>query len=175
MKTPLPEKFADLLNDDGFLRPEYKDTHIEFKKGAEDWEIYPESGMRAVLIGARPDHDGVIRLSVDYYVWSSRNLEFESANYWDKSVPARACLTARQAGFYNQQDTIYVMADQTIAEFFGAVPEEETAEHRKYTVVVSGTSHVDVRIDRIETDDIVTALANYKTPLCVFRGWPDKV
>jgi hypothetical protein len=175
MRT-LPKTFGELINERGVIVPAFKDTHIEFTKyAADNLEAYPDAGMRAVLVGVSFSHHDVILLHMDYTVWRSRNLEIESynKNFYDRNnVP---CLTATEAGCYRPQDTIYVMATDEIAQYMTVVPDEETAEHKKYTVVYKIFDSDRTAIDRIETDDLQTVLANYRTPIAVFRGWPESV
>lgn len=175
MRT-LPKTFGELITERGVIVPAYKDTHIEFTKyAADNLESYPDAGTRAVLVGVSFSHHDVILLHVDYTVWRSRNLEIESynKNYFDRNdVP---CLSATEAGMYKPQDTLFVMSTDDIAKYITVVPDEETAEHKKYTVIYKIFDSNNTAMDRIETDDLATVLANYRTPLYVFRGWPESV
>jgi hypothetical protein len=175
MRT-LPKTFGELITERGVIVPAYKDTHVEFSKyAADNLESYPDAGTRAVLVGVSFSHDDVILVHVDYGVWRSRNLEIENQNknYYDRA--GVACLSATEAGHYRPQDTIYVMASDEIAKYMTVVPDEETAEHKKYTVVYRIFDTFNTAIDRIETDDLETVLKNYRNVIAVFRGWPESV
>lgn len=80
---------------------------IVFQKGAEDLEAYPEEGMKARVKGLRMTHDGdVVELVVDYTEFEDYNERFESANYYDDN--GNPTLTARESGFYEQRETLYI-------------------------------------------------------------------
>lgn len=101
--------------------------HVKGQRGVEDLESYPEARMRAQVTGGRLDHDEVVVLNVDYTPFESFNEAFESANYFDdQRQPTR---TARQAGFYHPQDSIYLMADDRVEDFFVVV---ETPAQKLY-------------------------------------------
>ena len=85
---------------------------IQFTKNIEDFEVYAENGMRARIVNVIEDvhHDNdhenqVHKIVVDYTEFDEFNKQFESSNYWDKN--GQACLTAREAGFYKEVETLY--------------------------------------------------------------------
>lgn len=79
---------------------------VTFGKGIDDLESYPESGMRARVVGVDLSDCDVYKLKVDYSEFDDFNKQFESANYYDKS--GQATLNAREAGYYKVEDVLYV-------------------------------------------------------------------
>jgi hypothetical protein len=72
---------------------------------AEDWEAYPERGMRMHVTGGTINHDDVGKLAVDFSTFEDFNRPFESANY---NGPGGKLITAREYGDYKVQDLVYV-------------------------------------------------------------------
>jgi hypothetical protein len=89
---------------------------IEFNKAVEDTAecvtpVYPEKGMRASVLKCELTelcyrHGDVIALTVSYTKFDEYNKQFESANYYDEY--GRPVLTAREANFYTETNTLYV-------------------------------------------------------------------
>jgi hypothetical protein len=82
--------------------------HDEFK--TEDLECYAEAGMRARLVrikkvDLRDTEDEYYELELDFEPFDEFNKGFETTGYYDNE--GRPVLTAREAGFYKAQDTIY--------------------------------------------------------------------
>ena len=50
---------------------------VQFTKKIEDCESYPEGNMRATIIGAEFDHDGVVKLQFDYSKFDEMNKAHE--------------------------------------------------------------------------------------------------
>ena len=88
-----------------------------FGERIEDFEVYPENGMKARIEACRRTGDGCVMMVFDYTEFDRHNAALESANYYDKmGVP---CLTARQAGMYSATgDPIYFEADEDPGEYF---------------------------------------------------------
>lgn len=85
---------------------------ITFKPGIEDMEAYAEGGMRARVVSveaqdtrSRDKHDHVYKITFDYTEFDEYNRRFESSNYYDKN--GKPTLSAREANWYNPQETIY--------------------------------------------------------------------
>lgn len=85
---------------------------IEFTKKIEDWECYADQYMRARVIGYRYNaHNDTVpseqvhELFFDYSEFDEHNQKYEQNNYWDKN--GNATLTAREAGYYKPQDSIW--------------------------------------------------------------------
>lgn len=97
------------------LYSRYIDSVITFKKGCEDLESYCEAGMKAKIIAItltrleKNESDLVYKVNIDYSQFDDFNKSFETANYFDKN--GRPNLTAREAGLYNVQDTLYLGSD----------------------------------------------------------------
>jgi hypothetical protein len=89
---------------------------LECREKIEDLESYPDKGTRLTVYGMRDDKDDVLALQVSYHKYDDYNTAFEKANYFDKE--GRPCLTARDAGFYNVKDTLYVMATDNPNDYF---------------------------------------------------------
>lgn len=88
---------------------------VFFKKDIADQEGYLENGMRGRIIGSKPGHDGCCVFIVDLGDFDTFNRNFESNKYYDKNqVP---CLTAREAGFYKQQEQVWVDVSAEIQSF----------------------------------------------------------
>lgn len=89
---------------------------VECLDRCDDLEAYPERGMRLTIVGVTPHHDDVTVLRVSYEKYDQFNTAFESSNYYDKQgVPQ---LTARQAGMYKVNDTLYVGTDEDPNKYF---------------------------------------------------------
>lgn len=114
---PLPSTFAELIKN----IDEYKDAVIEFKKEAAEWELYPEANMRAYMTHGRIDGpaDDVGCINFDYTKFDEFNRKYESSNYYDESDNPR--LTAREAGYYNPVESIYVMLNDNPNRFMRLV------------------------------------------------------
>lgn len=89
-----------------------KGKDVRFVKGIEDMESYPEPGMMATIIDVDESamhysdpKERVLKIRFSYEKYDAQNLEFESANYYDKNH--RPCLTARQANYYTVEESIY--------------------------------------------------------------------
>lgn len=82
---------------------------IEFIKDVEDLECYPETGMRATVLGYTAIHDNLGKLLVSYAKFDQYNAALEAHNYYDKNGEPR--LTAREAGCYTETETIVVDED----------------------------------------------------------------
>ena len=92
-----------------------KEVDVEFVKGVEDLECYPETGMRATITGVIPKHDDVLELRVSYLKYDDFNIKFESSNYYDSNQ--QPVLTAREAGYYSLKESIFVMADDDVEKY----------------------------------------------------------
>ena len=90
--------------------PEHPIT-IEFKKGIEDIEDYPETHMRANVIGLHESHSDpeIVKVTFDYEPHERYNAAFETANYYDKNQ--NPTLTAKEAGFYSAISTNHMMLE----------------------------------------------------------------
>ena len=86
---------------------------VEFGPNIEDMETYAEAKMRARITKIEPMYtdspnvwEHVYKVHVDYSEFEEENAPFETSDYYDKD--GRPRLTAREAGFYHVQDTIYM-------------------------------------------------------------------
>lgn len=111
---------------------------IEFGEGVEDIDAYPETNMRARLLGVEIRPDDIAILKVDYSLFDEFNKSFESANYWDNFGTPR--LTAREAGYYKAQEDIAVTASRDLASVVSIlddktrslISEYEASSHKNY-------------------------------------------
>jgi hypothetical protein len=85
---------------------------VTFTPKIEDMESYAESGMRARVVSidtqdthSSDKHDHVYKIMFDFSEFDEFNRRFESSNYYDKN--GSPTLTAREAGYYKEQDKIY--------------------------------------------------------------------
>ena len=115
-------KMCDLIT----LLQAGKEVDVEFVKGVEDLECYPEPGMRATITGVIPKHDDVLELRVSYLKYDDFNIRFESSNYYDGDH--QPVLTAREAGYYSLKESLYVMADDDVSKFMTFLNHNELFE-----------------------------------------------
>lgn len=88
---------------------QFIDLHVEFLEAIEEMEAYPEKGMRAVIKKVYPyqhDPEDVIIVEFSFKEYDDYNKNLESHNYYDKN--RKPTLTARESGFYNPVDTVYL-------------------------------------------------------------------
>ena len=84
---------------------------IEFLPVVGEKEGYARSGMRARIVSVRreyhdePLEDQMLVITFDYSEFDGYNRNFESSNYYDDV--GIACLTARQAGMYEENEDLY--------------------------------------------------------------------
>lgn len=109
-----------------------KEVDVEFTRGVEDLEGYPEPGMRATIVGAVVQHDDVMKLRVTYEKYDEFNKAFESHNYWGVlskgQDPASATYTARETGWYTVKDDLYVVADDDVSRVMTIINRNELFE-----------------------------------------------
>lgn len=114
---------------------------VEFVQGVEDLECYPEMGMRATLVSIvedRGDSD-VLLLRVNYETYDEFNKPFESHNYFDRA--GQPVLTAREAGFYHVEETIYMMATDKMDKYFRILDNGSNALYTAYRLAAPGISY----------------------------------
>lgn len=84
---------------------------IQFNDKIDNWEMYAEEGMLAVVTKFYFDSsndDPVHKIFFDFSPYEHENHRRQNANYYDKKgIP---CLTAVEAGYYLPQDDIYIDA-----------------------------------------------------------------
>jgi hypothetical protein len=95
---------------------------LQCRKKIEDLESYPNEHIRLTTVSASINQDDVVHLEVDYSKYEDYNSTVEQRNYYDKDHVPR--LTAREAGFYRVQDTLYLMADDNPNDYFEGVAVE---------------------------------------------------
>ena len=95
---------------------ELKGKVVEFTRKIEDWECYADPYMRARVTGYRYNVYGgtnpsevVHEIFFDFSEFDEHNQKYEQNTYWDKN--GNATLTAREAGCYKPQDSIYFGAE----------------------------------------------------------------
>ncbi|PNG50104.1 MULTISPECIES: hypothetical protein [unclassified Variovorax] len=92
----------------------FRPVAVECLPLAEDWEAYPERGMRMHVTGGTVQHDDVGKLQVDFTAFEEFNRPLESANY---NGPGGKPITAREYGDYKVIDTVYVDPTQDISGY----------------------------------------------------------
>jgi hypothetical protein len=85
---------------------------IELGAGVLELEAYAEPKMRAHLVAVDLQRDDIAVLKVDYSAFEDFNKVFEQANYYDGQ--GNPTLTAREAGQYEPQEDLYVMASDDL-------------------------------------------------------------
>lgn len=110
-----------------------KDVDVEFVKGIEDLEGYPETGMRATIIGVpAPGADDVMKIRVSFKKYDEFNKAFEARNYWGAlskdQDPSSSNYTARETGWYKVEEDIYVMAEDDVEKYMTILDRNETFE-----------------------------------------------
>ena len=110
---------------------------VTFIKGIEDKEGYAEAGMRGRIAGVDNVHE-FPRFYVDFSEFDEFNKQFEAHNYYDDKGVAR--LTAREAGHYKPQDTIY--ADGEYGVPWEIEQASRLALHERFKASGSGLSYV---------------------------------
>lgn len=103
---------------------------VEFTKGIEDSEAYPEPGMRAYAVGFVLHEHDVCAVRFDFAPFDEHNKAFEQSNYYDRE--GKPCLTAREAGQYKPQDDLYLTPDDDMDTKFTLVPTERLALFVEY-------------------------------------------
>lgn len=114
---------------------------IRFQAGVADKEDYAEPNMMARIVGHRKDRDDdIVLLNFDFSEFEEHNTAFESANYFDKA--GQATLTARQAGQYTPQDTMYVDLTEPLDQLFVPLEEKSTKLFALFKSENAGDSYV---------------------------------
>ena len=87
---------------------------IEFQKGVEKYVDDVDAGMRATVLRVTDemnsdDSDPCLCIHYSFTKFDQYNRPFEGSEYYDKD--GKATLTAREAGMYQDEGTIYVGKD----------------------------------------------------------------
>jgi len=93
---------------------------IELEKGVLELEVYAEPKMRAHLLAVVLERDDIAILKLDYSAFDEFNKAFEQSNYYDKE--GNPTLTAREAGSYQPQEDLYVMASDDLSSMLSLLP-----------------------------------------------------
>lgn len=96
-------EFAALVKDGG--RPV-----VTFSQDVNEIADYLEAGMRGRVIGLGRKDGDVLEIKIDLTEFDAANQLYETANYYDENQIPR--LTAREAGHYKPQLSLYLMLDQ---------------------------------------------------------------
>lgn len=115
-------EFAELVKDG--IHPV-----VTFSKAVNETEGYLEAGMRGRIVSVRDDGDEVQEFKVDLSEFDAVNRLYESATYYDKNQ--RPCLTAREAGFYEPQISLWLMLDQPVPWLVEEAP--RLSLHERFT------------------------------------------
>lgn len=97
-------------------------TVIQFKKGINEMECCIDPGMKGRVVSVRLIHqdtdDSYVIMKVNLEEFAEYNKLYEQSNYYNKY--GEPVLTAREAGFYEEVETIYLDIDLT--KYFDVVP-----------------------------------------------------
>lgn len=121
---------------------------IEFTAGAHDLESYPEPKMRATLLFVKDDHhdDDVMKIRVSYKKFDEYNKAFESHNYWGRIALGQdersASYTARETGWYEVEEDLYVMATDDISKVLTILDNGPNKLYEAYQADPKGLSYV---------------------------------
>lgn len=114
---------------------------VTFKERILDQEGYAEPGMRARITGIKKeDSDGCIVVHIDYTEFDEFNTAFESRNYYDKSQ--NPCLTAREAGFYKPQDTMWLDMEHEVDTTIEIEGDERIALFQEWNNELGGKTYI---------------------------------
>ena len=109
-----------------------KTVDIEFKKGIEDIEGYTEPGMRATILAVVDSDEDVVKMRISYQKYDEYNKVFESRNYWGRlsndQDPSSSNYTARETGWYEVEDVMYLMADDEVEKYMTIIEPTEMFE-----------------------------------------------
>lgn len=115
-------------------------VNVEFVRGVVDLECYPEKGMRATILSILENSDkDILKLRVSYEKFDEFNKAFESYNYFDKA--GKPTLNARAAGYYNIEETIYVMAGDKVETYMRVLNDNSTALYDAYRLEAPAISY----------------------------------
>lgn len=112
---------------------------VQFGPDVGDKESYADTGMRARAISVQKD-DGEIHVTFDFAEFDDFNLPFEQSNYFDKA--GKPVLTAREAGFYKPQDSLYFDQDENVETCLQPVNDERTGLYLKYLADTKDDTYV---------------------------------
>ena len=84
---------------------------VRFRSEINELEVDIDSNMRGIVIAVNLDRDEVLKVTVDTSDFQLHNDRFMQPVYWDDSNPRRACWTAKQAGYWpeNEKHVLYFM------------------------------------------------------------------
>lgn len=122
----LPDTFRELM--DSFDRQ--KPMTIEFKKEISNMECYAEKGIRANISKITLSHDCVC-VYFDYSDFDNYNKQFETSGYYD--TQRNPVLTAREAGFYHEKESIYFDQDSKPNDFFVEVGDSNNSLYAAFS------------------------------------------
>lgn len=86
--------------------------------GVEDLENYAAVGMRARITGGRHMQDDTSVLEVDFEPFESHNRGFETTDFYGRGALEGKLVSAREAGCYRPQDTLYVPSSLPVSRLF---------------------------------------------------------
>lgn len=92
---------------------------VEFTSKIEEFDGYFDSGMRAKIVGASLDDNGVtVRINFDFEQFTVLNDSVEKHTYYDKN--GNPVLSAKEAGCYpkDYKETFWFEVDDEVDEYF---------------------------------------------------------
>ena len=103
---------------------------VEFTSKIEEYEGYMDAHMRAKIVHAEFDDDGVtVKIDFNFEQFTVLNDSVEKHTYWDGN--GNAVLSAKEAGCYPKKlvDTYWFEADDEVGEYFALIsPDNEVYE-----------------------------------------------
>lgn len=113
---------------------------VQFQAGIEEKESYVEPGMRARALRVQKRNDEIVSIIFGFAEFDAFNLPFETANYYDEK--GNPTLTARQAGVYRAEDSIYFDLPESLTTTLQVVADDRTQFFDKYTASGSTDTYV---------------------------------
>jgi hypothetical protein len=114
---------------------------VTFKKGMEEYECYPEKGMRARIIQALDEKDNTIKFTFDFSEFDEFNKQFESATYYGKDGSDKL-ITAREANYYTVKDDIFFTPSDKIGKDMVIEETENLSLYDQFKAEKSQVSYV---------------------------------
>jgi hypothetical protein len=127
---------------------------VQFQAGIGEKESYAEPGMRARALRVQERNDEIVSIVFGFAEFDAFNLPFETANYYDDK--GKPTLTARKAGFYNAEDSIYFDLAESLTTTFQVVADDRVQLFESYTA--SGV--IDTYVGWLEQQLLAVAAAN---------------
>lgn len=119
--------------------PDIIGRDIEFLIWTEGSE-YAEEGIRARVLSVTDQHDDCWKIEIDYEHWAAHNRSFETGGFYYKDGSGRTG-TARETGWYEPQDSLYVPGPESWFETFKLLDQNAAALIEEWRESGTGKSY----------------------------------